>query len=65
MKLSHDANKLRQIIEKAIEDHKISKAEYEMIIHQSVDDGHVDQQEWALLRELQKMIADKIITFTP
>ena len=65
MIVSNDAKKLRQIIEKAIEDHKISRTEYERIIHQAVDDEHIDRQEWALLRELQKMIADKIITITP
>jgi len=65
MKLSNDVKKLRQIIDKAIDDHKISRTEYEKIIHQAVDDGHVDQQERALLRELQKMIANKTITFTP
>ncbi len=65
MKISRDAKKLRQIIEKAIEDHQISKVEYEKIISQAFEDSHIDPQEWALLRELQKMIADKSVTFTP
>lgn len=61
MKLSSGATNLRKVIEKAMEDHKITKAEYDMIIHQATEDGHIDQQERALLRELQDMIADKSI----
>jgi len=65
MKLSSGAANLRKVIEKAIEDHKISKAEYDMIIHQATEDGNIDRQEQALLRELHEMIADKTIKFVP
>lgn len=65
MKLSSGAVNLRQVIEKAIEDHKISKAEYELIIHRATEDGNTDRQEQALLRELQEMIADKTIKLVP
>jgi hypothetical protein len=65
MKLSTGAKNLRHVIEKAMEDHKISKAEYEMIIHQATEDGHLDRQELALLRELQGMISDKTIKLVP
>lgn len=65
MKLSAGAKSLREVIEKAIEDHKITKAEYDMIIHQATEDGHVDRQEQALLRELQEMIADKSVKIIP
>jgi len=65
MKLSHDAKKLRQVIEKAIEDHKLSKAEYENIIHLATDDSHIDRQELALLKELQEMIENKTIRIVP
>jgi len=65
MKLSQESKKLRQIIDKAIEDHKISKAEYDMIIHQATEDGNIDRQEQILLRELQNMIADKTIKLIP
>jgi hypothetical protein len=65
MKLSEGAKDLRKIIEKAIEDHKISKAEYDMIIHQATMDGDIDRQEQALLSELQEMIADKTIKLVP
>lgn len=65
MKLSEGAKSLRAIIEKAMEDHKISKSEYDMIIHTATDDNHIDRQEMALLRELQEMIADKTIKLIP
>lgn len=65
MKLSAGARNLRKVIEKAMEDHKITKAEYEMIIHEATEDGHIDRQEQALLKELQDMIADKSIKIVP
>jgi hypothetical protein len=65
MKISSETQKLRKIIDKAIEDHRITKAEYEMIIHQVTGDGHIDSQEMALLRELQGMIDDKIVVLVP
>jgi hypothetical protein len=65
MKLSAGARDLRNMIEKAMEDHKITKAEYDMIIHQATEDGNIDRQEQALLRELQEMIADKSIKLVP
>jgi len=65
MKLSAEASNLRQVIEHAIEDHKITKAEYDMIIHQATEDGHLDHQELALLKELQGMIADRSVKIVP
>jgi hypothetical protein len=65
MKLSAGARDLREMIEKAMEDHKITKAEYDMIIHQATEDGNIDRQEQALLRELQEMISDKSIKLVP
>jgi len=65
MKLSSGAKNLRIVIEKAMEDHRISKAEYDMIIHQATEDGNIDRQEQALLKELQDMIADRSIKLVP
>ncbi|MBN2814433.1 MAG: hypothetical protein JXQ80_10175 [Bacteroidales bacterium] len=65
MKLSSSAHTLRHVIEKAMEDHYITKAEYEMIIHQATEDGHIDRQEQALLKELQDMIADRSVKIVP
>ena len=65
MKLSNEAKQLRHVMEKAIEDHQLSKAEYEKIIHMATDDGHIDRQELALLKELQAMIENKTIKLVP
>lgn len=65
MKISNEANKLRHIIEKAMDDHKITKSEYDKIIHQALDDGNIDRQELVLLREFQEMIANKTIKLVP
>ena len=65
MKLSTGAKNLREAIEKAMEDHKITRAEYDMIIHQATEDGNVDRQEQALLSELQDMISDKTVRMVP
>lgn len=65
MKLTKGAKDLRELIDKAMADHRITKAEYDMIIHQATEDGYIDPQEQALLRELQDMIADKSIKLVP
>jgi hypothetical protein len=65
MKLSDKAHNLRKIIEKAIEDHKISKSEYDLIIHSATDDDNIDDQERALLGELQNMIEERIVRIVP
>ncbi|MEN8115989.1 MAG: hypothetical protein ABFS16_03365 [Bacteroidota bacterium] len=62
-KVSESAMRLRKMIEKAIEDHKITRDEYDMIIHIATEDGHIDQHEQALLSELQQMIEDGLVKF--
>jgi hypothetical protein len=63
MPLSKSGEYLRQVIIKAIEDQVITPEEYDEIIHISLEDGHIDHQEKALLSELQKMIENKEIKF--
>jgi hypothetical protein len=65
MKISDSAKRVRMMIEKAIEDHQITKAEYEMIIHHVLEDAQVDSQERALIRELQDMIDNKEVKLVP
>jgi hypothetical protein len=65
MALSESAQTLRKKIEKAIEDHIITRAEYEEIIHLALEDAHVDPQERALIRELQDMIDNREIKLVP
>jgi len=63
MALSKSADRLRLLIEKAIEDHKITREEYEQIIMMATEDGYVNSQEKALLQVLQDMIENKLVKF--
>lgn len=65
MKLSKKAQILREKIEKAIEDHEITTLEYDMIINQATEDGHIDPQEQSLLNLLQGMIEDGTVKKVP
>ncbi len=65
MKVSESAKRVRAMIEKAIEDHQITRAEYEMIIHYVLEDAQVDPQERVLIRELQDMIDNKEVKLVP
>ena len=51
------------LIEKAIEDHKITREEYEQIIMMATEDGYINSQEKALLHVLQEMIENKLVKF--
>ena len=53
-----EADKLRVLINKAIEDGVVTAKEYHEILAQSGADGHEDSEERALLASLQAMIAD-------
>ncbi|MFP4023207.1 MAG: hypothetical protein ACLFVR_01675 [Thiohalospira sp.] len=64
MTLSESNKRLRELINKAIEDHKITIEEYDEILDISFEDGHIDAQEQAMLTELQKMIENKEIRFS-
>lgn len=58
-----ESARLREMIEKAIEDDIITREEYEKIIQQALKDGHIDRVEKALLAELNQMIQDKVVKF--
>ncbi|MDF1575353.1 MAG: hypothetical protein P1P86_09205 [Bacteroidales bacterium] len=64
MKYSESAGRLRVMIEKAIEDHKITRAEMDSILFIATEDGHIDPQEQALLNQLQEMIENKTVKLT-
>jgi hypothetical protein len=55
--------KLREIIDRAMEDHTITREEYDQIIEQVTKDGVVDAHERALLAELQEMLQDGTLKF--
>jgi hypothetical protein len=65
MEASSSAPKLRLLIEKAIDDHVVTQAEYNAIIHQATDDAIIDPQEQALLSQLREMIEDKSVKLVP
>ena len=61
MKASSSARRLAESINRAIEDHEITNAEYEEILHIANEDGVIDPEERSLLSQLQEMIADKTV----
>jgi len=56
MAMSSSAEKLKKMIDKAIEDHEITVLEYEKILHIASEDNKIDAQERALLQTLQDLI---------
>jgi rubrerythrin len=62
-KVSDSSIRLREKIEKAIEDERITREEYEEIIHIATEDGVIDKHEQALLSELQQMIEERVVRF--
>lgn len=65
MALSEGAARLREMIEKAIEDHRITRKEMDLIIHIATEDGHIDPQEQSLLDQLNDMIDHREVKIVP
>jgi len=65
MNISSSAGKLKEMIIKAIDDHKLTREEYDMIIHLATEDGVIDRQEQILLEQLHDMIENKSVRFVP
>lgn len=63
--ISSSAHKLKEMIEKAIEDHKITHDEYDQIINIASEDGNIDRQERVLLQQLQEMIENGMVKWAP
>ena len=61
MSISESAARLKVMIEKAIEDHKITRAELDQILNIASEDSHIDPHERVLLEELQDMIESKAV----
>ena len=61
MKASSSAQRLKEMIVKAIEDEKVTRDEYDMIMHIATEDGHIDNEEQALLSQLQDMIENRTV----
>ncbi len=62
-KISDSSLRLREKIEKAIEDEVITREEFDEIIHIATEDNMIDKHELALLKELQQMIDNRIVRF--
>jgi len=65
MSISESAARLKIMIEKAIEDHQITRAEMDSILNIASEDSHIDRHEQALLDELQEMIETKAVKIIP
>ncbi len=61
--ISDSAKRLKDRIEKAIDDGIITPEEYDQIIHIASEDNVIDRHEQALLQQLQEMLADKSVRF--
>jgi hypothetical protein len=53
------------MIEKAIHDHNITRAEMDAIMAIATEDAHIDRHEQALLHQLQEMIENKTVKVIP
>ena len=56
MKLTKSGLELKEVIEKAMNDHVITNSEYEEIMKVANRDGIVDDHEQRLLSQLQKLL---------
>ncbi len=65
MSISESAARLKIMIEKAIEDHQITRDEMDRILNIASEDSHIDRHEQALLDELQEMIETKAVKIIP
>ncbi|NOZ46092.1 MAG: hypothetical protein GXO79_04840 [Chlorobi bacterium] len=65
MKASESAGILKKAIEKAIADHQITRQEYDSIIHEATKDSFIDNEERALLSQLQDLIENKTVKLIP
>lgn len=61
MQGSESARRLAEMINRAIEDHRITNAEYEEIQRIANEDNVIDAEERALLAQLQEMISEKSV----
>lgn len=63
--LSSEAEKVKKIIEKAIEDHEITNTEYEKILAAVNADMVIDAQERQLLAQLHELIESGVVKRVP
>jgi len=56
-----ESEKLRLVIDAAIEDGILTSKEYNQILAQAASDGREDPEEIALLKNLHEMIANGVV----
>jgi hypothetical protein len=61
MRLTKSGLELREVIEKAIKDHVITRSEYDEILKVANKDGMIDDHEQRLLSQLQEMISNDTV----
>ena len=61
MLVTKSGKKLEKVIKEAIDDHVITQAEYEEIIHLAHDDLELDPHEKVLLKAFHSLISEKVI----
>ena len=61
MKVTKSGQDLAKAIHKAIEDSVMTMDEYEEIMSIASQDSHIDKHEKALLKQLNALIAEKIV----
>jgi hypothetical protein len=62
---SESAARLRDMIERAIADHELTRAEMDSIMNIATEDGYIDPQEQTLLNHLHDMIENKMVKIVP
>lgn len=65
MTFSESAGRLHKMINQAIEDHRLTRAEMDQIINLTTDDDHIDSQEQALLTQLRELIENGVVKIVP
>ena len=56
MSFSKNADRLREMIVKAIESHQVTRVDLDMILYIAEEDGYLDPHEQELLDMLQELI---------
>ncbi|MBE0583159.1 MAG: hypothetical protein IH612_05280 [Desulfofustis sp.] len=60
-KVSESAASLKKLIKHAIDDLEVTPEEYQSIMDQAHQDGHIDKEEQTLLAQFQSMISNGTI----
>jgi uncharacterized protein YutE (UPF0331/DUF86 family) len=60
-KVSDSATNLKELIKHAIDDLEVTPDEYNKIMDQVHEDGHIDKEEQTLLAQFQAMISNGTI----